>query len=60
MNHPEPISPLRQNFDVIVVGEALTDIVTSRGGNIEHPGGSPANVAYGLGRLGVTTGLLLH
>ena len=25
---------------------------------MEHPGGSPANVAYGLGRLGVSTGLL--
>jgi fructokinase len=44
--------------DVIVVGEALVDIVTSAQGTVEHPGGSPANVAYGLGRLGVSTALL--
>jgi fructokinase len=44
--------------DVIVVGEALMDVVTSPEGTREHPGGSPANVAYGLCRLGVTTGLL--
>ena len=45
-------------FDVVVVGEALVDIVVSPRGTREHPGGSPANVAYGLGRLGVATGLL--
>lgn len=45
-------------LDVTVVGEALTDVVTTSHGRVEHPGGSPANVAYGLGRLGVTTGLL--
>lgn len=45
-------------FDVVVVGEALVDIVVSPGGTVEHPGGSPANVAYGLGRLGVATALL--
>ncbi|GAB5077150.1 carbohydrate kinase [Arthrobacter sp. AD-310] len=44
--------------DVVVVGEALVDIVVSPHGTVEHPGGSPANVAYGLGRLGVATGLL--
>lgn len=44
--------------DVIVVGEALVDIVASAHGTAEHPGGSPANVAYGLGRLGVDTALL--
>ena len=37
--------------DVVVVGEALIDIVVSSQGTVEHPGGSPANVAYGLGRL---------
>jgi fructokinase len=37
-----------------VVGEALVDLVGSRGGRtfVAHPGGSPANVALGLGRLG--------
>ena len=44
--------------DVIVVGEALIDVVLSQGGAVEHPGGSPANVAYGLARLGVSTGFL--
>jgi len=47
-----------QSPDVMVVGEALIDVVTTSHGTVEHPGGSPANVAYGLGRLGVTTGLL--
>ena len=45
-------------LDVMVVGEALIDVVTTSHDTVEHPGGSPANVAYGLGRLGVTTGLL--
>jgi fructokinase len=45
-------------LDVMVVGEALIDVVTTSHDKVEHPGGSPANVAYGLGRLGVTTGLL--
>lgn len=44
--------------DVIVVGEALVDIVSTSEGTVEHPGGSPANVAYGLARLGVRTSLL--
>jgi fructokinase len=48
----------QQVLDVIVIGEALTDIVTTPGGTTEHPGGSPSNVAYGLARLGVSTGLL--
>lgn len=48
----------RQLLDVVVVGEALIDVVTSPEGTSEYPGGSPANLAYGLGRLGVNTGLL--
>lgn len=48
---PEPL-------DVVVVGEALIDIVQSPNGQTEYPGGSPANVAYGLGRLDVKAGLL--
>jgi fructokinase len=51
---------------VLVVGEALVDIVgtaarTSRNGNGKPkatPGGSPANVAVGLARLGVPTELV--
>ena len=44
--------------DVVVIGEALIDVVASSSGTVEHPGGSPANVAYGLGRLGISTALL--
>ncbi len=37
----------------VVVGEALVDVVHRAGEDTsaEHPGGSPLNVAYGLGRL---------
>ncbi len=45
---------------VIVVGEALIDIVVSRHGEAEHVGGSPANVAIGLTRLGHPTSLATH
>ena len=56
VQHPNG-DPARSH-DVVVVGEALVDIVVSPDGTLEHPGGSPANVAYGLGRLGASTGLL--
>lgn len=46
---------------VLVVGEALVDVVTRADGTTtEHPGGSPANVALGLARLGRETHLLTH
>ncbi|MGB3910914.1 MAG: PfkB family carbohydrate kinase [Pseudolysinimonas sp.] len=43
---------------VLVIGEALIDVV-EREGRVpeEHVGGSPANVALGLGRLGVAVRL---
>lgn len=45
--------------DVLVIGEALTDIVSTADGTVaEYPGGSPANVALGLARLGRRTSLL--
>lgn len=45
--------------DVLVVGEALVDIVHRADGSIdESPGGSPANVALALGRLGRNPRLL--
>jgi len=43
---------------VLVVGEALVDIVRRDGDDAVHPGGSPLNVAVGLQRLGVPT--MLH
>ncbi|MBD8059856.1 carbohydrate kinase [Cellulomonas sp. JH27-2] len=46
-------------MSVLVVGEALVDIVRRADGSIvEHPGGSPANVALTLGRLGRSPRLL--
>lgn len=50
--------PPGQVLDVVVIGEALIDVVTTPEGTTEHPGGSPANIAYGLARLGVQTGLV--
>jgi len=50
---------IRRMDDVLVVGEALVDIVRRIDGSVdEHPGGSPANVALGLGRLGRRVSLL--
>lgn len=44
---------------IIVAGEALVDLVPDRvGGYRPIPGGSPANTAVGLGRLGTQTALL--
>ena len=44
---------------IVVIGEALVDVVVHPdGSSTEHPGGSPANVAVGLARLGRRTSLL--
>lgn len=44
---------------VLVVGECLVDVVHRPDGSVvERPGGSPANVAVGLGRLGLEVTLL--
>ena len=45
---------------VLVIGEALVDIVSNgnKNGTKATPGGSPANVAVGLARLGVPTELV--
>jgi fructokinase len=46
-------------MSVLVIGEALADIVKRADGSVvEHPGGSPANVAITLGRLGRAPRLL--
>ncbi|MGQ7350264.1 carbohydrate kinase family protein [Quadrisphaera oryzae] len=46
---------------VLVIGEALVDVVHSSDGGVqEYPGGSPLNVAIGLSRLGRSTQLLAH
>ncbi|GAA4244436.1 carbohydrate kinase family protein [Dactylosporangium darangshiense] len=44
---------------ITVVGEALVDLIERPPGTVvAHPGGSPANVAVALGRLGRPTSLL--
>ena len=44
---------------ITVCGEALIDLVDQGGGRFQaHPGGSPANVAVGLSRLGAPVALL--
>ncbi|SMH32378.1 fructokinase [Rathayibacter oskolensis] len=43
---------------VLVIGEALIDIVERDGASTEHVGGSPANVALTLARLGRTATLV--
>ncbi|GLZ42363.1 carbohydrate kinase [Actinokineospora sp. NBRC 105648] len=45
-----------------VLGEALVDLIAGRDGRTftAHPGGSPANVALGLARLGVPATLTTH
>ncbi|WP_045693884.1 carbohydrate kinase family protein [Streptomyces rubellomurinus] len=51
MTSPEP--------PVLVIGECVADIVRTDGApDRVHPGGSPANVAYGLARLGRPATLL--
>ncbi|WP_103531205.1 carbohydrate kinase [Streptomyces sp. SM11] len=46
-------------LDPLVIGECVADIVRLPGeADRVHPGGSPANVAYGLARLGHDTTLL--
>ncbi|CAL4860806.1 PfkB family carbohydrate kinase [Microbacterium sp. MM2322] len=43
---------------VLVIGEALIDIVQHEGGDAEFVGGSPANVAVGIARQGISATLL--
>ncbi|GAA1848300.1 carbohydrate kinase family protein [Brevibacterium marinum] len=46
-------------MSILVIGEALIDIVSAAGSPDRYaPGGAPANVALGLGRLGSTVDLL--
>lgn len=49
---------MSREFDVVVLGEALIDIVTTSAGAAERPGGSPANVTVALGRLGRAAALI--
>jgi fructokinase len=52
-------APTRDAYEFLVVGEALVDVVTGADPEpVVVPGGSPANVALGLGRLGHRVRLL--
>ncbi|WP_430867566.1 carbohydrate kinase family protein [Demequina aurantiaca] len=55
-----PDSPhARHATHALIIGEALVDVVVRQDGTSStHPGGSPANVAIGLGRLGRDAELL--
>ncbi|WP_371476455.1 carbohydrate kinase [Kitasatospora sp. NBC_00315] len=45
--------------EILVIGESVADIVRAAGRpDVAHPGGSPANVAHGLARLGRPVALL--
>ncbi len=46
-----------RDWGALVIGEALIDEVVAGAETSRHVGGSPANVAIGLGRLGVPTRL---
>lgn len=49
----------REERRALIIGEALIDVVRRADGTLtEHPGGSPANVALGLARLGRGVDLL--
>lgn len=60
MKAPRPVNLAMDALGrVLVVGESLIDIVTAEGAPpVEVVGGSPANVALGLGRLGAAPRLL--
>ena len=45
--------------DILVIGESVADVIgQADGSTVTHAGGSPANVAFGLARLGVDTAFL--
>ena len=43
---------------ILAVGESIMDVVVRDGATQAHPGGSPANIAYGAARLGHPASLL--
>jgi fructokinase len=49
--HSSPVPPCPET-EVVVVGEALIDIIDTAAGPVEFPGGPGMNVAFGLGRPG--------
>jgi pfkB family carbohydrate kinase len=55
--HTTPAPPCPKT-DVVVAGEAIIDIIDTAEGPVEFPGGSGMDVAFGVGRLGISTALL--
>ncbi|SFT85265.1 carbohydrate kinase [Arthrobacter sp. ov118] len=56
--HTTPATAHPETDVVVVVGEALIDIIETAAGPVEFPGGSGMNVAFGVGRLGISTTLI--
>lgn len=52
--------PPRNRGEILCIGEAIIDVVEENLTRVEHVGGSPANVAVGLARLGHNVSLLTH
>ncbi|MCS5715966.1 carbohydrate kinase [Herbiconiux sp. CPCC 205716] len=50
---PQITEPIPGSTTIVAIGEALVDVVQRPGAEpVEHPGGSPMNIALGLARLG--------
>lgn len=50
---PQATEPIAGSTEIVAMGEALVDVVARPGAEpVEHPGGSPMNIAFGLARLG--------
>jgi fructokinase len=54
----ETASPYSAQSNSLVIGEAITDVVVTDGTAVDHAGGSPLNVAYGVARLGLRSSLV--
>lgn len=54
------MEPHPEAAGMLVIGESLVDVVhdDTRQATVEHPGGSPMNVAVGTARLGIPTTLI--
>lgn len=48
----------KKSHDIVLIGEILVDIISSKKGDIESYGGSPANITFNLSRMGFNPFLL--
>ncbi len=56
MNSPQLQYPVAGR--ALIIGESITDVVVDGESAVDHPGGSPLNVSFGLARLGLPTAFL--